>query len=275
MSAQQHAETTAQDTALDIALVSGATGGMGGAIAARLAADGALVVMLGRDADRLDAARERLADALAPEAAERLHSLVLDINDTASVEAGVASVVAEHGRVDILVNAAGDGPVAPLDQAGDDMWAATLGGKLLGAMRLTRAVAAPMTERGSGRIVFVNGVFRSEPDPMFVVNSVANAGLGGLAKAISKDLGRKGIRVNTVDPGATDTPLWSDIVADLGAKLGVDPSDLNKQIQGGVPLGRLVDPEEIAAAVAFLVSPGAAMVNGAFITVDGGARASV
>jgi NAD(P)-dependent dehydrogenase (short-subunit alcohol dehydrogenase family) len=262
--------TTPETT--EIALVSGATGGVGGAVSARLARDGAHVVMLGRDQARLDAARERLAADLAPEAAERLAVLRLDINDSADVDAGVAAVLAEHGRIDVLVNSAGDGPVGPLADATDAAWEATINGKLLGAMRLTRAVAPGMAARGAGRIVFVNGVFRLEPSPLLVVNAVVNAGLGGLAKAVSKDLGPKGIRVNTVDPGATDTALWAEILDDMGALLGASPDDVQKEVLAGVPLGRLVDPAEVAAAVAFLVSPEAAMVNGAFLTVDGGAR---
>ncbi|RRR99523.1 SDR family NAD(P)-dependent oxidoreductase [Glycomyces terrestris] len=265
MSTPQHPE---------VALVSGATGGVGGAVSARLARDGAHVVMLGRDQARLDAARERLAAGLAPEAAERLSTRRLDINDTADTDAGVAAVLAERGRIDILVHAAGDGPVGPLAQATDAAWEATVNGKLLGAMRLTRAVAPGMAARGAGRIVFVNGVFRLEPSPLLVVNAVVNAGLGGLAKAVSKDLGPKGIRVNTVDPGATDTGLWTEILDDMGALLDLPPDDLQKEVLAGVPLGRLVDPAEVAAAVAYLVSAEAAMVNGAFLTVDGGARAS-
>jgi 3-oxoacyl-[acyl-carrier protein] reductase len=260
--------TDTRTTNQDIAVVSGATGGMGSAIAARLAADGATVVMLGRDAGRLAAARERLGG-------DRLETLVLDIGDSAAVDAGIAEILARHGRIDIVVHAAGDGPVAPIAEATDEQWHSTVNGKVLGAVRLVRAVAPGMAARGNGRIVLVNGIFRKEPDPLFVINSVVNAGVGALAKAVSRDLGRQGVRVNIVDPGATDTPLWGRILEDLAARFGTTAEQLGKDIAAGNPSGRLNTPAEIADAVAFLVSPAAARINGASITVDGGETVSM
>lgn len=252
----------------DIAVVSGATGGMGSAIAARLAADGATVIMLGRDAGRLAAARERIGG-------DRLETLVLDIGDSASVDAGIAEILERHGRIDVLVHAAGDGPVAPVTEATDAQWQSTVNGKVLGAVRLVRAVAPGMAERGGGRIVLVNGIFRKEPNPLFVINSVVNAGVGAFAKAVSRDLAPKGIRVNTVDPGATDTPLWGRILDDLAARFGSTAEQVGKDVAAANPSGRLNRPEEIADAVAFLVSPAAARINGASITVDGGETVSM
>jgi 3-oxoacyl-[acyl-carrier protein] reductase len=147
------------------------------------------------------------------------------------------------------VHAAGDGPVAPLLETTEAMWAETLGGKLMGTIRLTRAVAAEMVSRRSGRVVIVNGVFCQEPDPNFPINSTVNCGLAGFAKAISRDLGRQGVRVNVVKPGATTTPLstlhaslrdrvqsaaaapaWSALASSWAAASGQSASDVLAQL---------------------------------------------
>lgn len=255
-----------------LALVSGATGGIGRAICARLLADGLRVVMLGRDEAKLGRARDALAGA---ESAQRLFMQVIDIGDPASVTQAVAQMVARFGGLTDLVHAAGDGPVAALLETTDGLWHDTVNGKMLGTIRLTRAVAADMVLRRAGRIVIVNGVFSAEPDPLFPINSTVNCGLAGFAKAISRDLGRQGIRVNVVSPGVTVTPLWDDTARVLAARFGISPAAVNDQIQERTPLGRLASPADVAGAVAFMLSPQAGFINGATINVDGGFTAAV
>ncbi|MEK8034676.1 SDR family oxidoreductase [Ideonella sp. DXS29W] len=255
-----------------VALVSGATGGMGNAICLRLLLDGMRVVMLGRDEAKLGRARQALTT---PEHRDRLFTQVVDIGDAASVQAAVAQVIARFGAVTDLVHAAGDGPVAPLLETTEAMWHHTVNGKLMGTVRLTRAVAAEMACRRSGRIVVVNGVFSLEPDPLFPINSTVNCALAGFAKAISRDLGRQGIRVNVVNPGATATPLWNDICRSLAQRFGVQPEDIDRQVQEKIPSGRLASPADVAEAVSFLLSARAEHINGAALDVDGGATAAV
>lgn len=258
-----------------VALVSGATGGMGGAICTALLADGLQVIMLGRDEAKLERARLALIKQGRQSLADRLSTQVVDIGDPESIAMAMALIMTRFGRVTDLVHAAGDGPVAPLLETTERMWEDTVTGKLLGTVRLTRAVAEVMVRQGSGRVVVVNGVFSQEPDPLFPINSTVNCGLAGFAKAISRDLGRQGIRVNVVNPGATITPLWSDICCSLASRYGVSAADINQSVREKIPLGRLADSGDIANAVTFLLSPRAAHINGATLNIDGGATAAV
>lgn len=132
-----------------------------------------------------------------------------------------------------------------------------------------------MRKNRFGRIVFVNGAFCKDPDPWFPINSAVNCALQGFAKAISKDLGRSGIRVNVVNPGVVSSPLWDDTANDLANATGATLRALNEGIINRIPLGRFADPSDVANAVVFLSSNEASYLNGASITVDGGATSAI
>lgn len=267
------APVTTSTATTPVVVVSGATGGMGAAVVEELARSDATVVLLGRNAARLERTREQI-DARTG-GAGRLVTYETDINDTASVDTALAALAAELGRVDGLVHTAGDGPMAPLDETTDEMWQATFNGKLMGAVRLTRAVAGPMAAAGGGSVVLVSGIFRKDPDPLFPVNSAVNAAVAAFAKAVSKDLGRFGIRVNVIDPGAVRTPLWDEIAKALGDRTGATAEEVTAQVAGQTPLGTLAVPADVARLVAFLLSPAARHIAGTAITLDGGATAGL
>jgi len=256
-----------------IALISGATGGIGMAICARLLESGLRVVMLGRNEAKLSRAHDTIVAEHG--SADRLSIQVMNIADQSSVTDATTTVLARFGIVTDLVHAAGDGPVCPLLETTEKIWSEAVQGKLLGTVRLTRAVASEMVKRQSGNIIIVNGTLSQEVDPLFPINSLINSGLSGFAKSISRDLGTKGIRVNVVNPGATATPLWQEICHALAARFGVSADEIDKQFRGKSPLGRIAAPMDVANAVNFLLSSHATHIVGASINVDGGATCAV
>ncbi|MGE9349431.1 SDR family NAD(P)-dependent oxidoreductase [Isoptericola variabilis] len=235
-----------------VALVTGAAHGIGAAVVRRLAAEGASVVL----ADVDTAAAEQTAAALGPEA------LVVscDLTDPESVAAAVAAAVARRERLDVVVNVAGGALAHPdqLDGGTDADWAATVDLNLAGPARVVRA-AAPHLTRPGGAVVLVgsvNGLAAFGGDAY----SAAKAGLGVLAKNLAVRLGPDGVRVNVVAPGTVRTRVWDD-------QGGPD------RLAPMYPLGRVGEPADVAAAVAFLASDDAAWITGVTLPVEGGVLA--
>lgn len=256
-----------------VALVSGATGGMGSAISKRLATAGMRVIMLGRDERRLAHAKLALGGGAIVQDALLTH--VVDIADPDSVRGVVDEISQRFSKIDLLVHAAGDGPVASLLETNESMWQRSIQGKLMGTVRLTHAVAAEMCRYQDGHIVIVNGVFSKEPDPLFPINSTINCALAGFAKSVARDLGTQGVRLNVVNPGATQTALWDEIASAIGTRFGITPEAVTEQVIGKIPLGRLATTTDVANVVVMLASPICAYLNGATVNVDGGATAAL
>lgn len=239
-----------------VALVTGAAHGIGAAVVRRLSAEGAAVVL----ADVDTAAAEETAAALEAVARERALVVACDLTDRASVEAATETAVARHGRLDTVVNVAGGALPHPdqLDGGTDADWAATVDLNLAGPARVVRA-AAPHLARPGGAVVLVgsvNGLAAFGGDAY----SAAKVGLGVLAKNLAVRLGPDGVRVNVVAPGTVRTRVWDD-------QGGPD------RLAPMYPLGRVGEPEDVAAAVAFLASDDAAWITGATLPVDGGVLA--
>jgi NAD(P)-dependent dehydrogenase (short-subunit alcohol dehydrogenase family) len=213
------------------ALVTGGSRGIGQAIAERLAVDG--------------------IEVLAPQRAE------LDLADDSSVDRYVARLTQP---VDILVNNAGVNVVAGLEELSDAGIAETIAVNLLGPLRLCRALAPPMCERGWGRIVNVGSVFGIVTKPRRTIYTVTKAGLHGMTRALAVELAPRGVLVNSVAPGIVDTEM---------TRLNNSPADI-QDLLAAVPLGRLVGTQEIAAVVAFLCSDESSAITGQVLVVDGG-----
>jgi len=232
------------------ALITGAGRGIGEAIARRLASEGARVLVTDVD--------EQLA-AKAAESIDGAESCGCDVGDRSSVEAAVAYAVDRFGGLDVLVNnAASCTPDTPLfEDQPDDAWHRDLDISLTGAFRCARAALPHLAAGGRGAIVNIGSV-NGEQDFGNHAYAAAKAGLASLTRTLAGDAAARGVRVNQVTPGTIRTPNWTGREASLGALARL------------YPLGRVGEPEDIAAAVAFLASSDAAWITGTTLRVDGG-----
>ena len=246
-----------------VAVVTGASKGIGLAVVRALVAEGAAVV-----------AGARSVDALA--GLDGVTAVEIDLARPGGPERLVDHAVERHGRVDVLVNNVGavrlrlDGFLATSDAD----FEASLQINFFAALRATRAAVADMLPRADGAIVnvaSVNAFFH--PDGLVIDYGAAKAALLNAAKALSQELGPKGIRINSVSPGQVETDLWlgdHGVAATIGRATGVDPASVREHAIAAIATGRFSTPEEVATLVALLASPRTANVTGANYVIDGG-----
>src|SRR3954470_5483938 len=238
------------------ALVTGGASGIGAATARRLAAEGARVAVGDLDLDGARAVAGEI-DGLATE---------LDVTDTGSIGRAVAAVNDDLGPVDVLVNNAGTDRFGFFLKTDEALWDFVLGVNLRGVLACTHAVLGAMHERGGGTIVNVASEAGRVGSQGSATYSAAKAGVIGFTKAIARESARYGVRCNAVAPGPIETPLLNAAPQQLG-ELGVR---LKQAMVNATTLGRLGEPEEVAAAIAFLASDDASYVTGQTLNVSGG-----
>jgi len=241
-------------------LVTGASRGIGAAVAARLADDGHRVALLGRDAGALEAVAATLPSP----------SVVVpaDVTDAEQVEAAFVRVEREWGPVEVLVSNAGGGGAAPLAETTDELWARMIELNLTAPFRLLRRAVPGMVAGGWGRIVVVASVVAKRGEAQVAAYSAAKHGALGLVRAAAAELARTGVTVNAVCPGYVDTPMTDETVAAIAGRTGRSEDDARASLARRQPIGRLIDPAEVAEAVRFCVVNGA--VTGQGLNVDGG-----
>jgi len=238
----------------EIALVSGASRGIGQAIALELGRRGATVIGTATSAG----GAEKITAALA-EAGVKGRGEVLDVTDQASIDALLKAMQASDGHPTILVNNAGITRDNLLMRMKDEEWDAIISTNLSSVYRLTKACLRGMTKARKGRIVNIASVVGATGNAGQCNYAAAKAGVMGFSKSLAREVGSRGITVNTVAPGFIDT----DMTRALGEAQ-------KSHLLGQIPLSRLGQPEEIAAAVAFLASPEAAYITGETLHVNGG-----
>jgi 3-oxoacyl-[acyl-carrier protein] reductase len=234
------------------ALVTGASRGIGAAIARRLAEDGWAVVGTATSAAGAEAISAALADVGG-------RGAVMNVTDPSSVQAVLDEIQAHEGTVEVLVNNAGITRDNLLMRMKDEEWDSIIETNLTAAARLTQKVLKPMMKLRRGRIILIGSVVGSSGNAGQTNYAAAKAGLAGFARALAREVGSRNITVNTVAPGFIDTDMTRELGEATRAKL-----------LEGIPLGRLGEPGEIAAAVAFLASPEAAYITGETLHVNGG-----
>ena len=236
-----------------VALVTGASRGIGAAIAAQLAERGLKVIGTATTED----GAARIGAALASHPGCR--GAALDVNDAAAAEALIEAIVKEHGALHVLVNNAGITRDMLAMRLKDEDWDAVLDTNLKAVFRLSRAVMRPMMKQRYGRIISITSVVGASGNPGQANYAAAKAGVAGMTRALARELGSRGITVNCVAPGF--------IATDMTAALG---EEQHKALAAQIPLGRLGQPADIAAAVAYLASPEAGYVTGQELHVNGG-----
>lgn len=245
-----------------VVVITGGGTGIGAAIADRFAAEGARVVLLGRRAEPLE------------EVARRTNGLpiVADAGDAVSVKAALATIIATYGRVDTLVCNAGGGGFATVGNTDDADWAASMHANLTTAFTTSRTFLPALT-RSHGRIVMISSLSGLFAGPAMAGYITAKHAVIGLTKSLARDYGSSGVRVNAICPGWVRTPLADEEMDELVSHLELsDRDEAYDLVATDLPLRRVAEPADIAAAVRFLGSDESAYITGATLVVDGGAH---
>jgi len=237
-----------------VALVTGAGRGIGKAIAERLAAEGAKVAVADID--------PATATATAVDIGRGAIAVTMDVTDAASVRDAVAETAKRLGPIDVLVNNAGWDKIEPFVKSQEETWDRVIAINLKGPIRCARAVLDSMIERRSGKIVSIGSDAGRVGSTGEAVYSAAKAGVIGFGRTLAREVARYGINVNVVCPGPTNTPLLQETIG--------GNEKLMASLKQAIPLGRAGEPDDLAAAVAFLASDDAGFITGQTLSVSGG-----
>jgi NAD(P)-dependent dehydrogenase (short-subunit alcohol dehydrogenase family) len=244
------------------ALVTGGGRGIGTAVAVRLVAEGARVTLLARTQEQLDEVATALGEAA--------QSVCADVSDGAGLTLACERAAQSFGPIDILINNAGQARSAPLHKAPEELWHAMLAVNLTGTYNGMRAVLPSMLERNFGRIVNVASTAGLRGYPYVAAYCASKHGVIGLTRAAALEVARSNITVNAICPGFTETAILEESIVNIQKTTGRSAAQAREMLTGTNPQGRLIQPAEVANAVAWLCLPGTESVTGQSLSIAGG-----
>jgi len=249
-----------------VALVAASSRGLGRAVAEELANEGCRLILCARTVRTLEQAREEIFE----EAGTPVVAVPADLTVPEDVERVVAAGMAEFGQIDILVTNTGGPPPGPFETHDQETWEHAVQQNLMSVINLCRGVLPGMKERRWGRILNVTSLAVKQPVDGLILSNSIRAAVTGFAKTLSNEVAPYGVTVNNVMPGYTRTERLDQLAEDIALRTSTSKEEVFAGWEGAVPMGRIGEPEEFGAIVAFLASERASYVTGTSIAVDGG-----
>jgi len=248
------------------ALVGGASRGLGLAIAETLAAEGTSLVVCSRD----ERAIQEAAESIANDACAEILPVAADLSSSEDIQRLVNAARGTFGHVDILIHNTGGPPAGDFFDHQDTAWQGAFDGLLLSFVRLVRALVPDMRTRGWGRIVTTTSFTVREPAPRLVLSNALRTAVVSASRTLAREVAGDGITVNTIAQGAFETDRLRSLFAAQAEASGKTPGEIEAEWTSRIPIGRISQPRELAALVAFLCSEVAGSITGACLPIDGG-----
>ncbi len=254
-----------------VAIVTGGSKGIGRATALALAQEGADVAICARGVEAL----EETAEEIRSRTGRKVLAISADMTNLDDIQNLVASTVAQLEGVDILVNNAVNSSPAPFMDLPDDAWLNHINVKLMGYVRCSREVIPHMRHRGGGRIINIGGMAARRVGKLNITSGATNAAVSNIAKNLSDQVASDGILVNCIHPGGTLSPRQDMMMEKRAQDANISVEEAERRELSAIPIGRMVEPEDLANMIVFMVSDKASAVTGQTIAVEGGASRGV